>query len=252
MNLETTRHSDDVLQHAFDVESITGILWTPTVEPFAPRPLVCSIHGGGQHSQHPAAMARATALIEAGLTVLSLDAPGHGRRQPTAEDLEFRATMQERRESGRPFDDLLLSFNARIASQAVPEWLTVLDVLASQDHLSPSQPLGLWGVSLGGVVAMQLLATDERFAAAIVGLVGGPDINDYVERVTAPLLFLMQWDDELVARADALETFDRIGSTSKRLHANPGGHAQIPYAEYGLCVDFLHTTLTTAGLDFGA
>ena len=41
----------------------------------------------------------------------------------------------------------------------------------------------------------------------------------------------MQWDDELVARDDALALFAAIGSSEKRLHVNPGGHARVPAFE---------------------
>jgi len=42
---------------------------------------------------------------------------------------------------------------------------------------------------------------------------------------------VVQWDDELVARDDALALFAAIGSSEKRLHVNPGGHAQVPAFE---------------------
>ncbi len=48
----------------------------------------------------------------------------------------------------------------------------------------------------------------------------------------------MQWDDELVSRDAALELFDSIGSQEKALHANPGGHGEVPEAEWADAVRF--------------
>jgi hypothetical protein len=42
---------------------------------------------------------------------------------------------------------------------------------------------------------------------------------------------LLQWDDELVARADGLALFDAFGSACKTLHANPGRHGEVPLSE---------------------
>ena len=43
--------------------------------------------------------------------------------------------------------------------------------------------------------------------------------------------FLLQWDDELVSRAGGLALFDAFASAEKTLHANPGGHGQVPRFE---------------------
>jgi hypothetical protein len=43
--------------------------------------------------------------------------------------------------------------------------------------------------------------------------------------------FLLQWDDELVPRDAALALFGAFGSRQKTLHANPGGHADVPRFE---------------------
>ena len=45
------------------------------------------------------------------------------------------------------------------------------------------------------------------------------------------MLFLVQWDDELVKRSDALTLFDTLASTDKTMHVNPGAHSSVPAEE---------------------
>ena len=66
--------------------------------------------------------------------------------------------------------------------------------------------------------------------------------------VRCPLLFLVQWDDELFARDRAFDLFTEFGTTDKRLHANPGSHVQVPAEEFRASVAFLakHLSVGTA------
>jgi len=50
-------------------------------------------------------------------------------------------------------------------------------------------------------------------------------------RITVPVEFLLQWDDEQVSRESGLALFDAFGSAEKTLHANPGRHAAVPRFE---------------------
>jgi hypothetical protein len=61
--------------------------------------------------------------------------------------------------------------------------------------------------------------------------------------VTIPVLFLLQWDDELFPRDDGLALFGLLGSRPKTLHANSGGHLQVPPAEVSQAVQFLRRHL---------
>jgi hypothetical protein len=56
-------------------------------------------------------------------------------------------------------------------------------------------------------------------------------LREQARRVTIPLLFLLQWDDEGNDRQLALELFDALGTKEKTLHANLGGHAGTPWFE---------------------
>ncbi|MGH9294608.1 MAG: alpha/beta hydrolase, partial [Acidimicrobiales bacterium] len=64
-------------------------------------------------------------------------------------------------------------------------------------------------------------------------------------RVSCPVLFLVQWSDELFARSTAFELFDLIESSDKRLHANPGTHGAVPAPELRETARFLADRLAT-------
>ncbi len=78
-----------------------------------------------------------------------------------------------------------------------------------------------------------------RITAAVLGLVGHAELVAPAARVSAPVRFIMQWDDEFVARADALALYDALGSAEKSLHANPGSHADVPREERDSAERFL-------------
>jgi hypothetical protein len=42
---------------------------------------------------------------------------------------------------------------------------------------------------------------------------------------------LLPWDDEEIDRQSGLALFDAFASKEKTLHANPGGHHQVPWFE---------------------
>ena len=50
--------------------------------------------------------------------------------------------------------------------------------------------------------------------------------------VSCPVLFLQQWNDQLIPRQSASELFDALATEDKRLHANPGLHSAIPREEF--------------------
>ena len=96
---------------------------------------------------------------------------------------------------------------------------------------------------------VNIVAAEPRISVAVLGLMGltGPTkdrLRADAAAVTCPLLFLVQWDDELFARERAFELFTEFAATDKRLHANPGTHVQVPVAEFGASVEFLAQHLT--------
>jgi hypothetical protein len=92
-------------------------------------------------------------------------------------------------------------------------------------------PAGFWGVSLGTAIGVPLAAAEPRITAAVFGLAGHESLAEAAARVTVPVEFLLQWDDELVPRDSGLALFGAFASGEKTLHANPGRHAGVPAFE---------------------
>ena len=213
-----------VRERRFVLGVVPGVLYSPS--PGGPAgPLVLLAHGGGQHTGHPAVLSRARRYAgSCGFTVVALDAPGHGGRPRSAQLAASLAAMA----GGAPVA-AVARLNAEIAAEAVPEWRAVLDALKPDGHHPAS--VGFIGFSLGAAIGVPLIACEPRITAAVLGLVGQHGLVDDAARITVPVQLVVQWDDELVARDDALALFAAIGSIEKRLHVNPGGHAHVPAFE---------------------
>ena len=183
------------------------------------------------------AAARLTAL---GLAALSIDCPFHGDRTPPD---EVGLTAAQRRE--RLGLDGWRERNARAVPQAVEDWRAALDAAQALDEVGTG-PAGYFGLSLGARFGLPLVAAESRIGAAVLGLFGtaeaGP-VADAARLVTVPVLFLVQWDDELYPRAGGLTLFDAIGSNDKTLHASPGRHLEFPPAEITEAARFLDRRL---------
>ena len=231
MRFASTTTSDGVCEQDFTLDDIPGVLWFPAGTA-GPRPLVLLGHGGGGgHKRTPGVLGRARRLTaDCGFAAAAIDMPGFGDRPKTAEDERFVAEIRARRAAGEPVIGQVLNYNVALAARAVPEWRSVLDALL--DAGVTGGPVGYWGVSLGSMIGVPLAAAEPRISAAVFGLAGGHDaLTEAAGRIAIPVEFLLQWDDELVPRADGLALFDAFGSAEKTLHANPGRHADIPAFE---------------------
>ncbi len=87
-------------------------------------------------------------------------------------------------------------------------------------------PVGLWGLSQGCRTGLPLLAAEPRIEAAVLGLADGPIGS--APLVTAPVLFYVQADDELVPPDSCRALFTALGTADKTLVENPGGHLDLP------------------------
>jgi len=65
----------------------------------------------------------------------------------------------------------------------------------------------------------------------VFGLAGHEFLAAAAARVTIPVQFLLQWDDEQIPRESGLALFDAFASREKTLHANPGRHGDMPMFE---------------------
>jgi pimeloyl-ACP methyl ester carboxylesterase len=229
--------SDGVVERDFTVGGIPGVLWSPEADS-GRAPLVLLGHGGGTHKRAPAMSGRAHRLVQdGGFTVVSIDAPGHGGRPRTPYDEHQIAAMQQAMATGEPVGPIVTRYNADLAERAVPEWRAVLDALQELPEIGADGPVGYFGLNMGTAIGVPLTAADPRITAAVFGMFWG-ELAGTARRITVPVEFVMQWDDEHIDRSSALLLFSAFGSTEKSLHANAGRHKQVPRFEADSAVRF--------------
>ncbi len=234
--MEPTRYGP-VRRRRFDVvhaaRTVPGLLWTPP-DAAGARPLVLVGHGGSHSKRQDYVVSLARTLAGGhAMAVAAIDGPVHGdRRHDGAEGtlvfLEFAQAW-----AGDP----------TLTDAMVGDWRATLQALRSLPEVGDG-PVGWWGLSMGTILGLPLVAAEERIEAAVLGLMGltGPTrarIEADAPKVRCPVLFLVQWDDELFPRADGFALFDALGSADKRLHAYGGGHGAVPDEGLAATVAFL-------------
>jgi hypothetical protein len=217
------RLDDGVLERAFILGEIPGILWTPTS---SPAPLILLGHPGGLRNMYPRLATRARRSLANGFAAATIELPGSGDRPRSSDTEQARADLHRALATGEPVDEIVDRFVIPLVEKAVPEWQSTLDALLSLPEVS-----GPVGYS-GGVISIgiRLAVVEPRIAAA--GLFAGSFVPrsmfDEARHVTIPLHVLLQWDDEGNDRQAALDLFAAVGSKEKSLHANMGGHTGVP------------------------
>ncbi|MFE7311852.1 dienelactone hydrolase family protein [Streptomyces sp. NPDC057555] len=230
MRFRSETSSDGVCEQLFTLGEIPGVLWTP-VGATGTRPLILMGHGGGRHKKAPGILARAHRFAaECGFAVVAVDVPGHGDRPKDEEYDRIATENQARAAAGEELAPLIAGFQALVARRTVPEWQAVLDAVQRLAHVGAG-PVGYWGISLGCGLGVPFVAAEPRVRAAVLGLGGVLASAEDAARITVPVEFLIQWDDERVPRAASLALFDAFASAEKTLHANPGRHGEVPAFE---------------------
>jgi dienelactone hydrolase len=254
--------TEQAVTFAVDGEAVPGIVWRPADDP-RPRPLVLIGHGGTQHKRAPNILGLARGLVRhLGYAAVAIDAPGHGDR---ITDPEAAAAARRRLEGaltngGSASGPVTWgSEQARQlrdqAARGVGEWSQVLDDLEGEG-LGDGR-VGYWGLSMGTAIGLPFVAAEPRVSAAVLGLfglserIGGEAFAAAAAGLQIPVLFIFQWDDELMTRESGLALFDTIGSTDKTLHVNPGGHVAVPPFERGAAEQFYLRTLGPVGVPVG-
>ena len=247
MRFNSPTSSDGVREQIFQLGDAPGVLWTPQ-DATGPRPLILLGHGGGQHKKAPGVVFRAHRFVtELGFAAVAVDVPNHGDRT----DEQYDRIVDENRvrvAAGEDPSSVIAGFQELAARQTVPEWRAVLDAVQELDHVGTG-PVGYWGISLGCGLGVPFVAAEPRVTAAVLGLGGAfGAAADLARRITVPVEFLVQWDDERVPRDRSLALFDALGSAEKTLHANPGKHAdRLPLHELDSTTRFFARHLTQPG-----
>jgi dienelactone hydrolase len=231
----------------FEVEggTVPGVIWRPTGAD-GPRPVILIGHGGTQHKRVPNVVGLARGLVRhQGYACVAIDAPGHGDRITDPEAAEAARRRLGSRLAGtgsgsRPMAAALSPDQQREmqerSTRGVGEWKSVVDAVEADKDLCDGR-FGYWGLSMGTAIGLPFVASEPRVQAAVLGLLGLGDrpapgaFADAAAALRVPVLFIFQWDDELMTRESGVALFDAIGSTDKSMHVNPGGHVEVPRFE---------------------
>jgi pimeloyl-ACP methyl ester carboxylesterase len=240
---------------ATDHGSVPGIMWFPEGSN-DPRPTILIGHGGTQHKRALNVLALARRFVRhLGFAAVALDAPGHGDRITDPEDAERRRVALQARLSGErsrtqpTFSTEESTAWIRRTELGGAEWRALLDDL---DAHGAGRTYGYWGVSMGTLIGLPFVASDSRVSAAVLGLAGlgstpgGEVFGASARSLRVPILFVFQWDDELMTRESGLALFDAIGSAEKTMHVHPGGHIHTPLFERSAYQEFFHRHLGTS------
>jgi len=161
-----------------------------------------------------------------GVAVLAIDGPFHGDRAGAPVPASTYQRLIVRR-----------GVEATIAGM-VEDWSTALTTLARMSSVDADWCAYL-GLSLGSRFGIPLAAElGPALRCAVFGKFGLQQsgalasglntpvlIRGAAQRITAPTLFAMRWDDELFPRSGCLDLFDAFAASDKTLIARPGLHA---------------------------
>jgi len=230
--------SEQVRERRFDLwrhdRRVPGVLWTPS-DAAGPRPLVLLGHGasGSKRQDYVLSMARRF-VRHHGFAAAAVDGPVHGDRRDPASPAGQRVFLDFAQ---------VWSSDAAMTDAMVADYVSVLDELQGLEDVGAG-PVGWWGLSMGTILGLPFVAAEPRVEACVLGLMGmtGPTqerIRSDASAVRCPVLFLVQWDDELFSRETAFELFGALGSADKRLHAVPGSHGAVTEEEWEASEGFL-------------
>lgn len=169
-----------------------------------------------------------------GIASIAMDGPVHGLRHQG--DGGRSALSEEMRRSN-------------MVEDMVEDWRSAVTVVESKLEFNTDK-FGFFGLSMGSIFGIPYLAQRMRnkqpVSVATLGLLGttgavaglADRLENEASTINAPTLFLMQMEDELFPRDGYLKLFDAIGTSDKRLHANPGLHPAVPAEEIDFCFRF--------------
>lgn len=206
--------------------AVPGVLWAPGTS--ARPPSVLLGHGGSGHkrSERHIRMGRWLASA-AGLAVVAIDGPYHGDRAPSPVDpADYQQLIVDEGVAG-------------VTARMTGDWLETISALAAADLLDDAN-VSVFGMSMGARFGLPVAASlGSRLRCAVFGKFGvrqtgaihpglcSPGLVVTAARaISAPMMFHVQWDDEVFPRDGQFELFGELASKDKRLSARPGRHAE--------------------------
>ena len=205
--------------------AVPGVLWSPRSA--VPLATVLLFHGGSGHKRTERQLRMGRRLTSAGLAVVAIDGPHHGDRVP--------APLMPSVYQQRIVDEGIEAVTARMTA----DWLDTVSVLAGLG-LADAAHVSVFGMSMGARFGLPVAAAlGSRLRCAVLGKFGirqAPQLHPGLRvpslvaaaarAVSAPVLYHVQWDDEIFPRGGQFELFDTLASADKQLIARPGPHAQ--------------------------
>ncbi|HXJ26287.1 MAG TPA: hypothetical protein VNH17_11325 [Streptosporangiaceae bacterium] len=91
---------------------------------------------------------------------------------------------------------------------------------------------------MGTAIGVPFVAIEPRITAAVFGQHWPDVLAEKADRISIPIEFDMQWDDEHISREEGLALFNAFASTEKSLHVNSGKHKELPRFEADSAVRF--------------
>ena len=206
-----------------DKKPVPGIIWFPETAK-GPLPLVLFGHGGSGHKRVARSLMLGRRLAGVSqFAMAAIDGPAHGDRKDPGEYDQNSAMTQGTVD--------------QVSYGMVDDWCATLEHLTGMDFIDAGR-VAYAGFSMGTRFGIPFVAAaGDRLRCAALGknaletkdpsrasAHAGPRLKIDAPKIRIPVLFHMQWDDELFARESQCALFDLIGSEDKRLIAYPGPH----------------------------
>ena len=203
---------------------VPGVLWSP--QGTVPQATALLFHGGSGHKRSGRHLQMGRWLASAsGLAVIAIDGPYHGDRVPTPM-------------APSAYQQLIVDEGIeRVTARMTADWLETVSALADLG-LADDAHVSVFGMSMGARFGLPAAAAlGPRLQCAVLGKFGlreAPPLHPGLRApclmaaaaraVSAPLLYHVQWDDEIFPGDGQFELFNALASKDKQLIARPGPH----------------------------